>query len=44
METGRTTITNVVSYEELFMKYVLWALIALMCELLLDWFVIRRMP
>lgn len=44
METGRTTITNVVSYEELFMKYVLWALIALICELLLDWFVIRRMP
>lgn len=44
METGRTTITNVVSYEELFMKYVLWALIALMGELLLDWFVIRRMP
>ncbi len=44
METGRTTITNVVTYEELFMKYVLWALIALMCELLLDWFVIRRMP
>lgn len=44
METGLTTITNVVSYEELFMMYVLWALAALMMELLLDWFVIRRMP
>ena len=44
METGRTTVTNVVTYEELFMIYVLWALAALMAELLLDWFVIRRMP
>jgi Ca-activated chloride channel family protein len=44
METGRTTITNVVTYEELFMMYVLWALAALLGELLLDWFVIRRMP
>lgn len=44
METGLTTITNVVSYEELFMMYVLWALAALMMELMLDWFVIRRMP
>lgn len=44
METGRTTVTNVVTYHEMFMVYVLWALIALMCELVLDWFVIRRMP
>lgn len=44
METGRTTITDVVTYEELFMMYVLLALGALMMELLLDWFVIRRMP
>jgi Ca-activated chloride channel family protein len=44
METGRTSVTNVVTYEELFMIYVLWALAALMAELLLDWFVIRRMP
>ena len=44
METGRTTITNAVVYEELFMKYVLWALAAFMVELLLNWFVIRRMP
>ena len=44
METGRTTITNVVVYEELFLKYLLWALAALMAELILNWFVIRRMP
>ncbi len=44
METGRTTITNVVTYEELFLKYVLWAFAALMMELLFNWFVIRRMP
>jgi Ca-activated chloride channel family protein len=44
METGRTTITNAVVYEELYMKYVLWALAAFIAELLLNWFVIRRMP
>ena len=44
METGRTTITNVVTYEELFLKYVIWALFALMAEVLFNWFVIRRMP
>jgi Ca-activated chloride channel family protein len=44
METGRTTITNAVIYEELFMSYVLWALAAFMIELILNWFVIRRMP
>jgi Ca-activated chloride channel family protein len=44
MEKGKTTISNVVSYEELYLNYVLWALAALMIELLLNWFVIRRMP
>ena len=44
METGRTTVTNVVTYEELFMKYLLLALAALMAELLFNWFIIRRMP
>ena len=44
METGRTTITDVVIYEELFLKYLLWALAALLVELILNWFVIRRMP
>jgi Ca-activated chloride channel family protein len=44
METGCTTITNAVIYEELFMSYVLWALAAFMIELILNWFVIRRMP
>lgn len=44
METGRTTVSNALSYEELYMEYVLWALAALALELLLNWFVIRRMP
>ena len=44
METGRTTITNVVTYEELFLKYVIWAFAALMVEMIFNWFVIRRMP
>ena len=44
METGRTTVTNVVTYEELFMKYLLLALAALMAELLFNWFIIMRMP
>ena len=44
MEKGTTTITNVVTYEEFFLKYLLWALAALMAELLLNWFVIKRMP
>lgn len=44
METGKTTITNMVSYEELFMKYVIWAFVALLVEFVLNWFVIRRLP
>lgn len=44
METGRTTITNAVVYEELFMKYLLWAFAFLMLELFFNWFVIKRMP
>ena len=44
METGRTTVTDVVTYNEHFFKYVLWALALLAAELLFNWFVIRRMP
>jgi Ca-activated chloride channel family protein len=44
METGRTTITDVVTYEEHFLKYVIWALAILAAEMLFSWFVIRRMP
>lgn len=44
METGRTTITNAVVYEEMFMKYLIQALAFLMLELFFNWFVIRRMP
>ena len=44
METGRTTITNAVVYEELFMDYLLMALACLMLELVLNWLVMRKMP
>ena len=44
METARTTINNVVSYEEHFMLFALLALAALLAELLFNWFVIRRLP
>ncbi len=44
METGRTTITDVVTFEEHFLKYVIWALAILAAEMLFSWFVIRRMP
>ena len=44
METGRTTITNAVVYEELFMDYLLMALAFLMLELVLNWLVMRKMP
>ena len=44
METGRTTVTNVVTYEELFMTYLLGALLALALELIFNWFIIRKMP
>ena len=46
MEKGRTivNISSTVTYEEHFFKYILWAFVALMIELLLNWFVIRKMP
>lgn len=44
METARTTINNVVSYEEHFMRFALWALAALLAELLFNWFIIKRLP
>ena len=44
METGRTTVTNVVTYEELFMTYLLGALLALALELIFNWSIIRKMP
>lgn len=44
MEKVKTTIHRGVSYEEHFWEYILWVFIALMIELILNWFVIRRMP
>ncbi len=46
MEKGRTivNVSSAITYEEYFFKYLLWAFAALMIELLLNWFVIRKMP
>lgn len=42
MEKARTTVDSFPVYKELFGKYVLWALLALLAELIFNWFVIRR--
>jgi len=42
MEKARTTVDSFPVYKELFGKYALLALLALILELLLNWFVIRR--
>ena len=44
MEKARTTVDSFPLYKELFGVYALMALLALMLELLLNWFVIRRLP
>ena len=44
MEKARTTVDSFPVYKELFGVYALLALAALMLELLLNWFVIRRLP
>ena len=44
MEKARTTVDSFPVYEELFGKYALLALIALLAQLLFNWFVIRRLP
>ena len=44
MEKARTTIDSFPIYKELFGAYALMALLALMLELFLNWFVIRRLP
>ena len=44
MEKARTTVDSFPVYKELFGKYVLLALLALMLEFLFNWFVIRRLP
>lgn len=44
MEKAKTSVDSFPVYEELFGTYVFWALLALMLELLLNWFVISRLP
>ena len=44
MEKARTTVDSFPIYKELFASFALLALAALLLELLLNWFVIRRLP
>ncbi len=44
MEKVRTTVDSFPIYKELFLKYALMALLALLLELVFNWFVIRRLP
>ncbi len=44
MEKVRTTVDSFPIYKELFVNYALLALLALLLELLFNWFVIRRLP
>ncbi len=44
MEKARTTIDSFPVYKELFGMYALLALLALMLEVFMNWFVIRRLP
>ena len=44
MEKARTTVDSFPIYKELFSRYALMALLALLLELVLNWFVIRRLP
>ncbi len=44
MEKVRTTVDSFPVYRELFVKYALLALLALLLELVFNWFVIRRLP
>ena len=44
MEKARTTVDSFPIYQELFGRYALLALLALLLELVLNWFVIRRLP
>ncbi len=44
MEKVRTTVDSFPVYKELFLDYALLALLAMLLELLFNWFVIRRLP
>jgi Ca-activated chloride channel family protein len=42
MEKAKTTVDSFPVYKELFGRYAFFALIAILLELVLNWFVIRR--
>ena len=44
MEKSRVTVDSFPVYTELFMKFAIWALIALLLEVLFKFFIIRRLP
>ena len=44
MEKARTTVDSFPIYKELFEKYALLALLAILLELVFNWFIIRRLP
>ena len=44
MEKARTTVDSFPIYKELFVQYALLALLAILLELVLNWFIIRRLP
>ena len=44
MEKVKTTVDSFPIYKELFGTFALVALLAILLELLLNWFVIRRLP
>ena len=44
MEKAKTTVDSFPVYKELFGSFAVWALLALLLELLLNWCVIRRLP
>ena len=44
MEKARTTVDSFPVYKELFGRYALLALLAILLELVFNWFIIRRLP
>ena len=44
MEKARTTVDSFPVYEELFGRYLLWALLTIVAGLFINWFVIRKLP
>ena len=44
MEKARTTVDSFPIYKELFVQYALLALLAILLELVFNWFIIRRLP